>query len=225
MDNDFFAVVASLVYNNREGIEATVGGGWNKYDGDHFGLVKWVKNVPQGLELLPDFEYYRDNAKKTDWNVYGKVNYELARGLNGFLDFQYRHIGIRMQNPGDWYGANADGEGTVDIKDFVFNGKPEGDVVLNADFDLDPKTSTTRLTANLMLDGKEFDASYYSYAVYELNKSYVTFTGTVCTGKSTGSGVFTISIYGDGELIHEISGVTNDNNNKSFNVDVTDVTD
>ena len=71
----------------------------------------------------------------------------------------------------------------------------------------------------------EFDASYDSYAVYELNKSYVTFTGTVCTGKSTGSGVFTISIYGDGELIHEISGVTNDNNNKSFNVDVTDVTD
>ena len=71
----------------------------------------------------------------------------------------------------------------------------------------------------------EFDASYDSYAVYELNKSYVTFTGTVCTGKSTGSGVFTISIYGDGELIHEISGVTNDNNNKSFNVDVTDVTE
>ena len=55
----------------------------------------------------------------------------------------------------NWDGANADGEGTVDIKDFVFNGKPEGDVVLNADFDLDPKTSTTRLTANLMLDGKE----------------------------------------------------------------------
>ena len=123
MDNDFFAVVASLVYNNREGIEATVGGGWNKYDGDHFGLVKWVKNVPQGLELLPDFEYYRDNAKKTDWNVYGKVNYEFARGLNGFLDLQYRHIGIRMQNPGDWYGANADGRYVIDESFNFFNPK------------------------------------------------------------------------------------------------------
>ena len=56
MDNDFFAVVASLVYNNRENVEATLGGGWNKYSGDHFGLVKWVKDVPEGMELLPDFE-------------------------------------------------------------------------------------------------------------------------------------------------------------------------
>ena len=39
MDNDFYAVVASLVYNSHKGIEATIGGGWNMYDGDHFGLV------------------------------------------------------------------------------------------------------------------------------------------------------------------------------------------
>ena len=123
MDNDFFAVVASLMYNNHDNVEAVLGGGWNKYDGDHFGLVKWVKNVPQGLELLPDYEYYRNNAKKTDWNIYGKVNYEFVKGLNGFLDLQYRHIGYRMQDPGDWQGANPDGEYIINDDFNFFNPK------------------------------------------------------------------------------------------------------
>ena len=123
MDNDFYAMVASLMYNNHEGVEAIVGGGWNKYSGDHFGLVKWVKNVPKGLELLPDFEYYRNNAQKTDWNVYGKVNYDLMPGMNAFLDLQYRHIGYKMQNPGDWYGANPDGKTVIDDKFNFFNPK------------------------------------------------------------------------------------------------------
>lgn len=54
----------------------------------------------------------------------------------------------------NWDGTNADGDGTIDIKDFVYNGKPEGDVTLTADFDLDPTTATTSLTADIVLDGK-----------------------------------------------------------------------
>ena len=123
MDNDFYAIVASLAYNNHENIEAIIGGGWNKYDGDHFGLVKWVKNLPDGYELLPDFEYYRNNAKKTDWNVYGKINYDFMPGLNGFIDLQYRHIGYKMQDPGDWYGANQDGKIVIDDNFNFFNPK------------------------------------------------------------------------------------------------------
>ncbi len=55
----------------------------------------------------------------------------------------------------NWDGANADGEGTISIKDFYYNGKHEGDLVLNADFDLDPASSSTRLTADVMLDGRQ----------------------------------------------------------------------
>ena len=133
MDNDFYAVVASLFYNNHAGIEATLGGGWNMYDGDHFGLVKWVKNIPQGFELLPDFEYYRNNAKKTDWNIYGKVNYNIVGGLNAFIDLQYRHIGYKMQDPGDWYGANADGKTVIDDHFNFFNPK------FGLNFDITPQ--------------------------------------------------------------------------------------
>jgi hypothetical protein len=53
-----------------------------------------------------------------------------------------------------WDGANADGNGVIDIQDFVYNGKEEGDVKLNADFDFDPATAATRVDADLILDGE-----------------------------------------------------------------------
>ena len=55
----------------------------------------------------------------------------------------------------NWDGTNADGDGIIDIKDFVYNGKHEGDVRVNAGFDFDPVTATTRLSADLMLDGQQ----------------------------------------------------------------------
>ena len=99
MDNDFYAVVASIQYDNKSNLQATLGGGWNKYDGNHFGLVKWVKSPVDAL--LPDHKYYDNNTKKTDFNVYGKVTYEFLRGLNAFVDLQYRHVGVKMEGPTD----------------------------------------------------------------------------------------------------------------------------
>ena len=108
MLNDFYGTVASLSYTNHEGLTAHVGGGWNKYDGDHFGVLKWVGSMyyeddndnkvyeSTGHVLEPNHEYYRNNAKKTDGNIYGKVNYELLPGFDGFLDLQYRHITYKM---------------------------------------------------------------------------------------------------------------------------------
>ena len=70
----------------------------------------------------------------------------------------------------------------------------------------------------------EFDASYNTSAKFDLFGLYDSFTGTVCTGVNTGSGVFTMSIYGDGELLREISSVSHDNNNYTlFKVDVSGV--
>ena len=54
----------------------------------------------------------------------------------------------------NWDGVNADGDGVIHIQDFVYNGKEEGDVTLNADFDFDPATAATRMTADLILDGE-----------------------------------------------------------------------
>jgi iron complex outermembrane receptor protein len=128
MDNDFYGIVASVNYNNKKDLQAVVGGGWNRYIGDQFGHIVWTKpnvqtTVPTPASLSPDFEYYRNHACKTDFNVYGKVTYEFVRGANAFLDLQYRHVGYKMQNPTVAYGANADGSYVVDNRYDFFNPK------------------------------------------------------------------------------------------------------
>ena len=149
MVNDFYGAVASLMYNNDDNLEAVLGGGWNKYDGDHFGRVIWQSGQPYlyyynkdndkklknaagktvyGIvndpNATPDFEYYRNNAKKTDFNVYGKANYTFWQGLSGYVDLQYRHIRYRMQDPGDdGIGHNITGEYIIDDNFDFFNPK------------------------------------------------------------------------------------------------------
>ena len=99
MDNDFYGAVASLNFDNHYNVQATLGGGWSKYDADHFGLVTWVK-APVAA-LVPNHKYYDNNTKKTDYNIYGKVNYALLPNLNTYADLQYRHVKVKMAGPTD----------------------------------------------------------------------------------------------------------------------------
>ena len=133
MDNDFYGAIANINYDNKSNLKATLGSGWNRYDGEHFGKVIWETDAPcyeyinaKGSKLkdakgnvvtspytptavtYPYFEYYRNEAWKSDFNVYGKVNWTFLPGLNAFLDLQYRHVGFRLQDPTDAYGANPD---------------------------------------------------------------------------------------------------------------------
>ena len=149
MKNDFYGAVASLLYNNHNNLEAALGGGWNKYDGDHFGRIVWQSTNPykyyynkehdtkwkdaagnkyfyqfddaKGAE--PGFEYYRNNAKKTDFNIYAKANYTFFKGLSGYADLQYRHINYRMQDPTDSWGYNTTGDYVVNDHYNFFNPK------------------------------------------------------------------------------------------------------
>ena len=73
LSNDFFGTIASLHFNNKKNVEATIGGGWNKYDGDHYGFVTWVAKPVDAY--FPYHRYYDNNTKKTDFNVYSKLNY------------------------------------------------------------------------------------------------------------------------------------------------------
>ncbi len=116
VESDFYGAIASANYA-KNSITATLGGGWNRYDGDHYGNVKWTgtpyytmkdadgnkyKQYVQGPgNLTPGMEYYRNNAVKTDFNIYGKLNWTFLKGLSAFADMQYRHVGYAMSGPGD----------------------------------------------------------------------------------------------------------------------------
>jgi len=88
LDNDFYGMTFSL---NRklETSEFTFGGGYNVYDGNHFGKVIWARNAGDS-EI--NHEWYRGTGLKKDFNLFAKYNYELAENLNLFADFQYRKI-------------------------------------------------------------------------------------------------------------------------------------
>ena len=88
LDNDFYGMTFS-VNHKEETSEFTFGGGYNEYDGNHFGRVIWMRNAGNS-EM--DHEWYRGSGLKKDFNLYAKYNYELVENLNLFVDLQYRKI-------------------------------------------------------------------------------------------------------------------------------------
>ena len=103
MDNKFGGGVFSLNYTNHR-LTASLGGGINQYRGNNFGKVTWVKNYIGALS--PDHEYYRNQSKKTDGNIYLKASYDLTGGLSAYADLQYRHIDYTIDGANDKYDWN-----------------------------------------------------------------------------------------------------------------------
>lgn len=91
LDNDFYGTTYSLKYaSNNKRLRATLGGAYNIYEGGHFGEVIWARFA--GNSEIRD-RYYENDARKTDFNIFGQLNYELTYGLNAYIDLQYRSIG------------------------------------------------------------------------------------------------------------------------------------
>ena len=97
LDNDFYGMTFS-VNRKLETNEFTFGGGYNIYDGNHFGKVIWARNAGDS-EM--NHEWYRGTGLKKDLNLYAKYNYELAENLNLFADFQYRNIDYSINGTDD----------------------------------------------------------------------------------------------------------------------------
>ena len=86
LDNNFYGTVFSLQYK-KQLTQLTFGGGWNEYDGDHFGKVIWAD-----IGFPKDYEWYRVSAVKKDFNLYAKWQQQVDEHLQSFLDIQYRNV-------------------------------------------------------------------------------------------------------------------------------------
>lgn len=115
-DKDFFGIVASANFDNRRGLTANFGGAWNHLNADHFGHVLWVGTPyykgAEGTPLIlpnrqPNHEYYSHNAKKNDFNIYAKSQWEFLTGLSAFADLQYRHVGYTLHGLSDIWDDNG----------------------------------------------------------------------------------------------------------------------
>ncbi|MFM7486992.1 MAG: TonB-dependent receptor, partial [Cytophagales bacterium] len=88
LDNYFYGVTWSMTYESGI-LNSILGGGLNKYDGDHFGEIIWSA-LP--MNVTKDYRYYFNNGKKTDFNVFWKNTIALNNQLTAFVDLQYRRI-------------------------------------------------------------------------------------------------------------------------------------
>ncbi len=97
LDNHFYGATWSVIYHSGR-LRTALGGGINRYDGDHYGLIQWVEFNPG---IPKDHEYYNNKGIKDDVNVYAKADYAFTSNLRAFADIQYRKINYELTGESD----------------------------------------------------------------------------------------------------------------------------
>ncbi|MBG6110578.1 iron complex outermembrane receptor protein [Flavobacterium sp. CG_9.10] len=119
LDNDFYGTTFSANYKTEK-LDVIIGGGYNKYEGDHFGKVIWARYA--STNELGD-HYYDDYAAKTDGNIFAKANYQITEKIGLFGDLQLRNV---------HYKANSIETGSVNDNFNFFNPKAGLNFNINA---------------------------------------------------------------------------------------------
>lgn len=88
LENDFYGFTFSANYKT-ERLDLIIGGAANKYEGEHYGTILWIK---QPVKYEYNQKYYDDNALKTDLNSYVKATYQLTDKWSLFGDVQFRKV-------------------------------------------------------------------------------------------------------------------------------------
>lgn len=101
LKNDFYGGIFSIQYN-RDNVDFALGGAWNNYLGNHFGLVTWIDSAKL---LTAPKEFYRSVALKNDAHIFTKINYALTEKISLFADVQYRTIGYSYNGKDRKIGA------------------------------------------------------------------------------------------------------------------------
>ena len=88
LDNYFYGSIFSLQYQKNK-TQIIFGGGYNAYDGKHFGEIKWAA-VPAAVPK--DYRWYNSTAYKKDFSVYNKWIQQWSSHWQSFADVQFRNI-------------------------------------------------------------------------------------------------------------------------------------
>ncbi|MEX0291311.1 MAG: TonB-dependent receptor [Flavobacteriaceae bacterium] len=110
LDNDFYGTVFSANHRSEK-LHLILGGGYNVYEGDHFGEVIWARFATNSN--IRD-RYYEDDSRKSDLNLFAKTNYKVGDQWKLFGDLQLRTVA---------YSANGADTGLVDDSFTFFNPK------------------------------------------------------------------------------------------------------
>lgn len=106
LDNHFYATVYSFNYKGNQ-VAITLGGGYNYYDGGHYGKIIWDSFPKEQIDYRK--QYYFSTGKKDEFNTYLKVGYDITPKLFAYADLQYRGISHKAKgNNSDLLDINLD---------------------------------------------------------------------------------------------------------------------
>ncbi|HEY1024485.1 MAG TPA: TonB-dependent receptor [Sphingobacteriaceae bacterium] len=192
LDNAFYGATYSLDYRPSNMLNLTLGGGYNEYDGDHFGEVIWAEyasdsNIRQ--------RYYDGNGFKTDFNVFGKAEFQ-AGNFNFFADLQYRRLGytitgtdknrnsldvsdrLNFFNPKFGLTYRLDQENSLYASFATGSKEPNRDDYINSTANTRPKPETLKnIEIGYRTSGKHFDGGINGFAM--LYKDQLILTGKI----------------------------------------------
>ena len=93
MDNYFYGFTFSSNTSWNDNVKMTIGGGWNQYDGRHFGKIIWAELASDGNN---ERDWYYNTGLKNDFNIYTKLTYKPIKLITLYADLQYRFVGYKM---------------------------------------------------------------------------------------------------------------------------------
>ena len=148
LDNKFFGQIISMQYKHGRGL-LTTGGGWSRYNGQHYGEVTWAK-----IGFPSEFRYYEVPAHKTDVNAYAKYLYRLTTGLEAFADIQSRYV--------NYYLGGFQANPALIVKNKYNFINPKGGLTYSFD--------NTRLYASYSYAGKEPNRDDFEAGIHQQPK-------------------------------------------------------
>jgi iron complex outermembrane receptor protein len=100
LDNNLYGSIFSLQHHNNI-TDVTIGGGWNGYDGKHFGEITWAKVQ---AAVPANYRWYDLTAYKKDLSLYSKWAQQWTNNFQTYADLQFRNINYTINgfknNPG-----------------------------------------------------------------------------------------------------------------------------
>ncbi len=96
LDNDYYGITFSFIHDSKRRLNATIGGAFSYYEGNHFGDVIWSR-----IATNYDFphRWYENTGIKTDFNIYTKATWQISSNLSAYGDLQYRRVDYRINGP------------------------------------------------------------------------------------------------------------------------------
>jgi iron complex outermembrane receptor protein len=92
LDNYFYGTIFSLHYQKNK-TQLIFGGGYNAYDGKHYGRIKWTAVQ---AAIPTNYRWYDLTAYKKDLSVYNKWIQQWSSNWQSFVDVQFRNIDYKI---------------------------------------------------------------------------------------------------------------------------------